>query len=187
MGLLSPRTPRRLLSRALALLLLAGTALGAGAPVSEYQLKAVFLFNFAQFIEWPAAALPRDSAPFVIGVLGQDPFGSELDDVVRAESVNHHPLAVERYHSVTEVRDCQILFIAASERAHLDQVLAALKGRSILTVTDATAPTPSGVMIELVRADNRIKLRIDLQAAKDSNLTISSKLLRPAEIVGSRS
>ena len=187
MGLLSQRTPRRRLSRALALLLFSGAACSAGAPVSEYQLKAVFLFNFAQFIEWPAAALPRDSAPFVIGVLGQDPFGSELDDVVRAESINHHPLAVERYHSVTEVRDCQILFIAASERAHLDQVLAALKGRSILTVTDANAPTPSGVMIELVRADNRIKLRIDLQAAKDSNLTISSKLLRPAEIVGSRS
>lgn len=187
MGLLRNSAPRRLLHRALALLLFAGAALGVGGPVSEYQLKAVFLFNFAQFIEWPPAALPPANAPFVIGVLGRDPFGGELDDVVRAESVKQHPLAVERYRNVTEVRDCQILFIAASELAHLDTVLAALKGRSILTVTDADAAAPSGVMIELVRQENRIKLRIDLQAAKESNLTISSKLLRPAEIVGSRS
>ncbi len=65
---------------------------GAAAPVSEFQLKAVFLFNFAQFVEWPAAALPRAGAPFVIGVLGKDPFGPILDEVVQGETVNGHPL-----------------------------------------------------------------------------------------------
>jgi hypothetical protein len=185
-GLLRDTAPRRLWRR-LALLLTASGLLGAAAPVSEYQLKAVFLFNFAQFVEWPPAALPRENAPFVIGVLGKDPFGADLDDVVRGETVNRHPLAVARYHNVAEVRDCQILFIAASERAQLEDILAALRGRSILTVTDAEGPMVRGVMIGLLRQDNRIRLRIDLQAAKASNLTISSKLLRPAEIVGSRS
>lgn len=186
MGLLTDTATRRLW-RAVALLLIAGGLLGAAAPVSEYQLKAVFLFNFAQFVEWPPAALPRENTPFVIGVLGKDPFGADLDDVVHGETVMRHPLAIVRYHNVAEVHDCQILFISASELAQLEAILAALKGRSILTVTDAEGPAVRGVMIELLRQDNRIRLRIDLQATKASNLTISSKLLRPAEIVGSRS
>jgi len=106
---------------------------------------------------------------------------------VRGETVNRHPLSVVRYHTVAEVRDCQILFIAASELPQLEGILAALRGRSILTVTDADSPAVHGVMIGLVRQEKRIRLRIDLQATKASNLTISSKLLRPAEIVGSGS
>src|SRR6267378_5783928 len=103
MGLLRNIATRRLWRR-FALLLIASGLLGAAAPVSEYQLKAVFLFNFAQFVEWPPAALPLENAPLVIGVLGKDPFGAHLDDVVRGETVNRHPLAVARYHNVTEVR-----------------------------------------------------------------------------------
>jgi hypothetical protein len=177
--------PRPLL-RALALLLIAAglAGAGAGAPVPEFQLKAAFLFHFAEFVEWPPAALPRDKAPFVIGVLGKDPFGAILDDMVRGETVNQHSLAVERYRSVAEIRDCQILFISASELGHLDAIMMALKGHSVLTVADADATTPRGVIIGLIKQDNRVRLRIDLQAAKQSNLTISSKLLRPAEIVG---
>lgn len=173
--------------RAIALLLIVGGLWGAAAPVSEYRLKAVFLFNFAQFVEWPPAALPRDNAPFIIGVLGKDPFGTDLDDVVRGEAVDRHPLAIARYHDVAEARNCQILFIAESEFAHLDAILTALRGRSILTVSDAEGPPLRGVMIGLIRQDNRIRLRINLEAAKVGNLTISSKLLRPAEIVGSGS
>lgn len=175
------------LQRSLGVLLMACALAGAAAQVSEYQLKAVFLFNFAHFVEWPAAAFPRDNAPFVIGVLGKDPFGRGLDDVVRGESVDRHPFAVERYPGVADIRDCQILFIPASELGHLDGILTSLKGRSVLTVTDADGPAPRGVIIGLFRQDNRIRLRIDLEAAKAGNLTISSKLLRPAEIVGTGS
>jgi uncharacterized protein DUF4154 len=156
----------------------------AYAAPSEYQVKAVFLFNFAQFVDWPAEAFPRPQAPFVIGVLGEDPFGARLDEVVRGERVNGRPLVVERYRSVAEIRNCNILFIGNSEAGHLDEILAALKGRSILTVGDADAGGQRGVMIRLVNENNRIRLRIDVAAAKAGNLTISSKLLRPAEIVG---
>jgi len=172
---------RRCLGLLLGLLLMAGAA----APVSEYQLKAVFLFNFAHFVEWPAAALPGTGAPFVIGVLGQDPFGSSLDEVVRGEFVGGHPLAVERYPDVARLRSSQILFISAGELTHLEQILDTLKGRSVLTVTEG--PAPRGVVIDLLKDDSRIRLRIDLDAAKASNLTISSKLLRPAQIVGAGS
>ena len=157
---------------------------GISAAVSESQLKAVFLFNFTHFVEWPAAALPRDSAPFVIGVLGNDPFGHDLDEVVRGEAVNQHALAIERYPTVADIRSCQILFIPAAELRHLDGIVSQLEQRSVLTVTDAEGPLPRGVIIGLFRQDNRIRLRIDLQAARASNLTISSKLSRAADIVG---
>jgi hypothetical protein len=173
------------LRRCLALLVTLCVLTGASAPVSEYQLKAVFLFNFAHFVEWPAAALPGANAPFVIGVLGKDPFGSSLDEVVRGESVAGHPLAVERYPDVARLRSSQILFISAGELPHLDQILDTLKGHSVLTVTEG--PAPRGVVIDLLKDDSRIRLRIDLDAAKAGNLTISSKLLRPAQIVGAGS
>jgi hypothetical protein len=173
------------MQRALALLLLAAALAGAGTAVGEFQLKAAFLFHFPAFVEWPATALPRDKAPFVIGVLGEDPFGASLDDMVRGETVNQHPLTVERYRSTAEIHDCQILFIPAAELARVDaKAFAALKGHSVLTVTDADGGAPRGVIIALVKRDNRIRLRIDLEAARESNLIISSKLLRPAEIVG---
>lgn len=164
-------------------LIVTGVA-AAAAPVSEYQVKAAFLFNFAQFVEWPQAAFARPDAPFVIGVLGKDPFGANLDELVRGETVNKRQLTIVRYRDIAEIHDCQILFISGAELEHLDEILAALKGRSVLTVTDASTPATRGVMIGLVTEDSRIRLRIDLEAAKAGNLTISSKLLRPAEIVG---
>jgi hypothetical protein len=174
-----PRAP------GLALLLTLGALLGAAAPVSEYQLKAVFLFNFAHFVEWPPGALADENTPFVIGVFGKDPFGGSLDEVVRGELVSHHPLAIERYADVSRLRSCQILFIPAAELTHLGQILGALKGRNVLTVTEG--PAPPGVVIALLKEDSHIRMRIDLAAAKANNLTISSKLLRPAEIVGAGS
>jgi hypothetical protein len=168
----------------LALLLIACGMGMAATPVSEYQVKAVFLFNFAQFVEWPASAFRRPDAPFVIGVLGTDPFGPDLDQAVRGESVNKHPLMVERYKSAEDIGDCQILFIPAAELAHLSEILAALKGRSVLTVTDSKDTAQRGVMIGLITKDSRIRLRIDVEATKAGNLVVSSKLLRPAEIVG---
>jgi hypothetical protein len=166
----------------LLMLLLAAMACRAGP--SEYEVKAVFLFNFAQFVEWPDGAFPGPDTPFVIGVLGKDPFGSKLDTVVHGETAASRPMVVQRYRDVGEIQSCNILFIGRSQSGELPRIVAALKGRSILTVSDAEEADQSGVMIRLVTRDNRIRLRIDLSAAKAGNLTISSKLLRPAEIVG---
>jgi hypothetical protein len=166
----------------IALLLIAAPC-WAAAP-SEYQVKAVFLFNFAQFVQWPARAFPDPASPFVIGILGKDPFGPELESVVRGETVDNRPLVIERYRTIGELHNCNILFIGRTEMGELPHVLEVLRGRSILTVTDAQDGDPSGVMIQLVNRSNRIRLRIDVGAARAGNLVISSKLLRPAEIVG---
>jgi len=153
--------------------------------VKEYQLKSVFLFNFAQFVDWPADAFADAQSPLVIGVLGDDPFGSFLDETVRGERVNGRALIVRRYKKLEDVNDCHILFISSSVGDRLPATLAKLKGRHVLTVGDTPNFAVDGGMIRFVNDKNRIRLSINLDAAKEAGVTISSKLLRPAEIVTS--
>jgi len=149
----------------------------------EYQVKAVFLFNFAQFVEWPPSAFSDPGAPLVICVLGEDPFGPYLDQTVRGETVQAHPLAVQRSRRVEEIRGCHILFVGREEQERLGEILDTLKGRPTLTVSDADGFSRRGGMIGFMTDRNRIRLRINLEAARAAELTLSSKLLRPAQIV----
>lgn len=151
---------------------------------AEYQVKAVFVFNFSRFVEWPPQAFTAPDAPFVIGILGDDPFGARLDEAVRGEQIDQHPLSVRRFRTLGDIGDCQILFIGRSEGAQLPQVLAALEHRSTLTVSELDRSSERGVMIQFTMENNRIRLRINVEAARAAGLTISSKLLRSAEIVG---
>ena len=176
-------TLRRAASLAAALLALAAAPGRAQAPPTEYQVKAVFLFNFSQFVDWPATAFADAHSPLVICVLGDDPFGAILDEIVRGEMVNGRPLAVHRFKSVDEVDTCHIAFIGRSQTGQLDTVVAALRARSVLTVGDFEGFTRHGGIIRFVTVGNRIRLRVNLTGAQQAKLTISSKLLRPAQIV----
>jgi hypothetical protein len=180
-------------TRTLIFILLIAALLEAGPNSSaqtiaarEYQIKAVFLFNFAEFVDWPPRAFEDAQSPLVIGVLGDDPFGTSLDEAVRDEKVNNRPLVIRRFQRVEDVTTCHILFLGLTEPEQLEKALAGLKGRSILTVSDADDFSRLGGMIRFVMENNRIHLKINLGAAKEAGLTISSKLLRPAEIVSMR-
>jgi len=160
------------------------TTMRGQAPVTqEYVVKAVFLFNFAQFVEWPSSAFSDPAAPIVIGIWGNDPFGARLDEVVAGEMVGQRPLEVLRCRSVEEALTCHILFITSTGAPWLEQIDHRLRGRSILTVSDDEGPRSRGVMIRFAPVNKRLKLRINLEATKAAGLTISSKLLRSAEIV----
>jgi hypothetical protein len=165
-------------------LLLASAVCWPATGPSEYQVKAVFLFNFGQFVEWPAHAYDTPQAPFVIGILGEDPFGGTLDEVVRGESVGSRSLVVRRFGNPREISDCNILFVGRNESARLAEALDAVRGRSVLTVTDIEGADSRGAIIVLFNENNRIRMRINLAAAKASELVISSKLLRPAVVIG---
>jgi YfiR/HmsC-like len=151
------------------------SAWSAGA--SEYEVKAVYLFNFAKFVEWPQSAFADANTPFVIGVLGRDPFGSYLDETVRGERVNGRQLTIQRYRNAGEIKHCHVLFISRSESERVDQIVSGLRDRRILIVTDADGGN-GGVIIRFVNEGNKIRFKIDVQAAKAARLTISSKLLR---------
>jgi len=169
---------------ALAWLLAAAPAL-ATAP-NEYQVKAVFLFNFSRFVEWPAAAFSAADAPFTLCLLGEDRFGTQLDVAVQGESVQGHPLVVKRYRDPGELGTCHMLFIDDSQMSQLDRILGGLGGHATLTVSDIEHSAERGAIIQFANENNRLRLRINVAAAKSAGLTISSKLLRPAEIVAPR-
>jgi hypothetical protein len=169
---------------AIALLLSGAPELPAQTGISrEYQVKAVFLFNFAQFIAWPTNAFADPQTPMTIGVLGDDPFDSFLDETVRGEKVGEHPLVIQHYRRIEDVQGCQILFISRSEDGQTGRILAGLKDKNILTVGDSDGFIKDGGIVRFVMEENKIHFRINLEAAKSANLAISSKLLRLAEIV----
>jgi glucose-6-phosphate isomerase len=116
-------------------------------------------------------------------VLGNDPFGSTLDDVIAGEKVNEHSLSVRRFRRAEEVEGCHILFISQSENERLAEIFERLKGRSILLVGESEGFATRGGMVRFITEKNRVRLRINLESAKAAGLVISSKLLRPAEIV----
>jgi hypothetical protein len=152
-------------------------------PSREFQVKAVFLYNFAQFVDWPPDAFETPESPLIIGILGLDPFGETLDAMVRGEKVNGRPLVVERYRWIGDIQQCHILFISGSEGPRTEQIATALRGKRVLTVCDWEGFARRGAMVRFVMERNRVRLRINLEAAKAAGLNISSKLLRSAETV----
>jgi uncharacterized protein DUF4154 len=154
----------------------------AAAP-TEQQVKAVFVYNFTRFAEWPVGSFESPTQPLVIGVLGSDAFAAQLDDVVRGEHVGDHPLQVRRFRNAEEIGDCQILYIDQVERNQLGAALGRLGHRSTLTVSDIEGAARRGVMVEFAKSDNRIRLLINVDSARAAGVTLSSNLLRPAQIV----
>src|SRR5690348_13868702 len=134
-------------------------------PATEYRVKAVFLFNFAQFVDWPADAFADSAAPFVIGVLGSDPFGELLDQTVLGEQLRGRPFEVRRYHTVDEITACHILFIHQPDGDRVGEILRRLRDRPILTVSDDADFAEQGGMVRFVTDRNRIRREINAAAA----------------------
>lgn len=163
-----------------------GLAADAANPqaVSEYQVKAAFLYNFTKFVEWPDHSLATNT-PFVIGIVGNDPFGATLDEVVKSGLAHGRPLQVKRLKKSDPLGDCQILFVSRSETEHLASLLKELDRQPVLTVGDEVGDAARGIMINLVVVKGSVKMEINLQHAEEARLQISSKLLGLAKIVAS--
>lgn len=151
-------------------------------PSTEYQVKAAFLYNFAKFIEWPPASFSSDSAPFLICVLGRDPFGKELQNITREKMVNGHRFEIDRLSDLQQIRGCHILFVSAAEKTPLTQILEKLRGASVLTVGDSQGFAEKGGMINFVLEDDRVRFEVNREAAGEAGLKISSKLLSVARL-----
>lgn len=146
-------------------------------PPSEYQVKAAFLFNFAKFVEWPAQALPDARTPFTIGIIGKDPFEGALERTVQDKTVNGHAFVVKQVKAAAELKSCHILFIGASERKRLPEILNAVRGAGVLTVSEMDQFLESGGMIVFRMTGNKVRFEINDEAARRGGLRISSKLL----------
>lgn len=155
-------------------------ALSDSFQAGEYQVKAAFLLNFSNFIDWPDTS--RGSGSFIIGVLGKDPFENSLDSL-KGKTAKGRKVIVRRYDDPEEVREADILFISASEKRTLPHILKILRNRPVLTVGDHPGFARSGVMINLVLLKKRVAFEVNSQAAQRAGLHISSHLLKLAKEV----
>jgi hypothetical protein len=165
------------------LVLLIGWASPAGAQESrklEYEVKAACLVKFGIFVDWTTnktatAANPR---PFVIGILGADPFGADFDAAVQKEKIGGRPVQLRRAQSPADLDDCQMVFISSSEEATLAKWFTYFKGKGVLTVGESPGFAASGGMIGFVKVDGKVRFEINSSVAEKSGLRVSAKLLQ---------
>jgi hypothetical protein len=160
-----------------------GNAAVAAGSNREFGIKAAFIFNFAQFVEWPTNAFVDAESPLIIGVLGVNPFGNSLDEIVRGETVRGRKIVVRYFPSNRPIETCHILFVAQSEANRVSELIALLRGKPILLVSDINRFSRRGGMITLVTEQNKVSFNINLEAAKIARLNLSSKLLRLGHLV----
>lgn len=163
-----------------ALLLLALAGAGARADTPEYQMKAAFIYNFAKLVEWPADAFAAADAPLNVCLLGNNPFGSALDAIAGRAADANRKVAVKRLAKVDEAKGCQIVFVSDSEKAGFAKIVDTLKASPVLTVSDAEGFTQAGGAIALVKADNKVAIKLNIKAAQQARLKLSPQLLRLA-------
>jgi YfiR/HmsC-like len=152
-----------------------------GQKQDEYEVKAVFLYNFTQFVQWPEEVFKDDTSPFIIGVLGTDVFGEALKEVVAGEKYKNRPIEVHEYHDLASAGGSHILFIP---RAYGDasRVTKHFTGKPVLIVGDHDNFMKQSGMLRLYIVQSKIRIEINQQRAVDHKLDISSKLLRLANI-----
>ena len=155
----------------------------ADSRAMEYAVKAAYLYKFAPFVQWPPFAFASPSSPFELCILGQDPFGSELDREVSGQTVNNHPIQIVRLQHVDPGSGCHILYLGASHGQTAADALRAVRGEPILTVADAG--DAEGAIIHFVIKDDRVRFSIDTSAAAANRVALSSKLLSLALAVRS--
>jgi hypothetical protein len=155
----------------------------AAPPPGEYQVKAAFLYHFAQLVEWPAL---EEGLPFEVGVLGDDVFGPALEQAFQGKRVHEHPLRVRRYASLRVLqRPPQVLFVVGDDTAAAERVQRALGRAPVLTVGEAEGFAERGGMIGFrLTPDGRVAFDINLRRVDQAGLRMSSQLLKLARIVG---
>ena len=174
-----------MLSRVILAMLLTVPLIAASPrrPIDEYQLKAAFLLNFAKFVEWPPEAFENQSEPLLICVLGTDPFGGALDDVVSGKEIAGRALSVRRVAEARQAKGCRILFISGSEPRSALSVLASINESGVLTVGESESRAPEGMVINFILEGDKIRFAINTAAAERARLRLSSRLLSLAILV----
>jgi hypothetical protein len=166
------------------------------ADVPEDELKAAMLYNFDMYVTWPAAAWANANSPYTNCVLGDDSFAQTLTDVVvspkkvgdvvTSRKIGTRKLAVRKLkwsRDAKDYKECTLLYIASSEAAHGDEVIQMLRGMPTLTVADFPEFTKHGGMINFFLEDSKLRFEVNVESARQSDLTIGSQILSRAKIV----
>jgi hypothetical protein len=165
-------------------LIAAGLQVFCFGQESEYQIKAVFLEHFTRFIEWPeSSGIADTSSPFIIAVIGENPFGSILEQTYTKQKIKNKKVKIPYLSTPDEITDCHILFISSSNKNILPEILSRTGDKPILTVGDTESFAEKKVLINFYLSENKIKFEINEKAVHESGLTFSYMLLNLAKIV----
>ncbi len=191
MALLTQRQTRIMRAIVAAIAMVVAAALPAGRVHAQKvasidEVKAAFVYQFANFITWPDGAFSDASAPVVIGILGNETVAKVLRESVRDKKVGERPILVRDLATPQEAAECQIVFLDRSDDKRVGEYLAVLVSKPILTVSDDDNFTEEGGVIKLYEQQNKLRIEINVDEAARSNLTVSSKLLSLAKVVRDR-
>jgi len=191
---------RRILARRACCLLLAAAAIALDCGVArlwaqsddpplsasrEYAIKAAYLYQFGRYVQWPPDAFANEEAPLVIGILGQAPFGNILDEIARTKRIEKRPIVIRRFATMNEYKPCHILFVVEStDSVNAAAVLEKVKNAPVLLVGEEPEFAAKGGVVNFFLDENNVRFEINVEAARQRQLKISSKLLSLAKIVG---
>lgn len=154
------------------------------AQMNEYTVKAVFLERFTRFVRWPETVQMQDTTkPFVIGVIGENPFGNLLDQIYYHQRIKNKPVQIQYIKNLTEISDCHLLFISQKSHFDIKKIISITENAAILTVGDADDYSQEGVVINFYLENSKIRFEINESALRKSGLYMSHLLLKEAKIV----
>lgn len=153
---------------------------------SESQLKAAFLLKFPNYVVWPEGAFAASNSPLIVGIFDSEDVAGEFSKMSEGKTVDGHPIQILRVNSIAQCRDCNILFLGSSAMRKLPEIIASLQGANVLTIGESDEFIDHGGMINLARHDRRIVLEVNLDATRQTQLKISSKLMALASVKGGK-
>lgn len=156
---------------------------GQSVDLSEYTVKAAFLFHFAQFVEWPEGTFQNTNSPLVYCTIGEDPFQGALEASFKGKAIGPHSLQVRHLKEASEAQGCHVVFLGTVTKRRVPEELASLKGNAILTVGESEQFVKDSGMIGFCMEESKIRFNINLEAAEKANLKISARLLMLAKTV----
>jgi hypothetical protein len=153
-------------------------------PGREYAIKAAYLYQFGRYVQWPADTFPSPEAPFVIGVLEQDPLLPNLQQIARVKTIQGRPIRIQQFSSPEKAGACHVLFVSSAIAPAIPtKIIRQLSDQHMLLVGDDSTFLESGGMLAFVIEDNNVRVQINRKAAERAGLTISAKLLQVARVV----
>ncbi|MCK5147602.1 YfiR family protein [bacterium] len=166
---------------------LSSVSMNIFAQQTEYDVKAVLLWRISRYIEWPVQAdLNDETEPFILAVIGKDPFGDSLKQAYSSGElkIKNRKVEIRNFSDITEIDKCHILFIASSEKKRLTQILSKIRGKSILIVGDSRKFGEQGVQINFYFAGSRIRFELNVKSVAAAGFKIDYRLRSIARIVG---
>ncbi len=186
-------------ARCLASVVLASACAAASAPLAapgpapsrtvtgvsrEHEIKAAALYNIIAFTDWPSTAFATPETPLVIGVLGRGPVATLLGGMVENETWHGRKVVLQNFATPADIQSCHVVFIVGSERGGWPSMRNLFQGRPILTVADEEGFAQQGGVVQFSVDRNKLRLVVNLRSARANGITISSKVLRLAEVIG---